>query len=136
MSTFGLNFGKTVKSYVKGIGRYNREFNNGVENITVQTANYLATAASRLTPVDTGKAKRSWAVKQSLKQHQKGRRKTARVFNTARTAADNSSGPYYIWFVNNGTRNIRPRRFFERAVAQAERYQNARIRQLQARLRV
>ena len=130
----GMTWGKSLDAFVRDTEGITKILDKGVEKIIDATADKLVKESVKRTPVDTGKAKRSWATSQKLSARNTGRKKRIHVFNTARTAKNNRTGWFYIRLVNDGTQRIKPRRFFEKAIAVTAKYQEKRLQTLIKRL--
>ena len=61
-------------------------------------------------PIDTGLAENSWAVNDGIKQEGNV------TESTWKNTAKNEQGSFYIGFVNWGTKHIKRRLFFEKAI--------------------
>ena len=114
-SAGGLSWGKSVFNFNKLTKAAGLDMQEESDKITDRVGRFLKNRAEARTPVKTGKGQKSWAM--STKRVKKKR--TNIVFNTAKTP----KGLYYLNFVERGTVNIAPRRFFAKALAEAREFE-------------
>lgn len=127
-----LSWGQSLKRFRQLNQSVRSDLVKGMDKVTVRTGKYLKRRSEVRTPVDTGFAKRSWAMSESRKgSSASSRLKQVEVFNTATTAKNPRNrgkqgmmpGIYYLPWLEYGTINLTPRRFFRKAQMEAKKYQ-------------
>ena len=121
-----IEWGRTVIYFKVTTQASVNQVAKGVEKIVDSTGTYLKKQAEKVTPIDTGKARRSWAMSTS----KNGKDRRIVVFNTAKTPKKQ----YYLYWVENGTIKIAPRRFFIKQVIKAEKRKEKMLIKLQTRI--
>lgn len=128
-----LSWGKSIERFRQQSEAAAKRVDSEIEEIVDDMGKYLKLHAEKGTPVDTGFAKRSWA----LSTKGSGQKRQSTVFNTATTAKNPKNRgrrvlaqQYYLDWVENGTIRIAPRRFFKKAIIKTEQYKLRLLSQL------
>jgi HK97 gp10 family phage protein len=100
-----------------------KDLRKGIQNVVDDTAKFLKFQAEKLSPVDTGKLRASWA----MSTQRRGASRTVYVFNTAKTP----KGLFYGWFVEHGTIKMAPRKFLARAIIRSKAQQKKWLKRLE-----